>query len=185
MKIYRGRKEPCKDNFGGVKAVFLFNYSPTVADQQTGRYGLSVLSYPLTQVYRYEVRNGTFSEDRGQDLGEWSQTFSGTLPIQSVEDTNELQKLSGIEIGLITLGYNGQYRLMGAFNGCRLTNVATSSGGGASDLNGYNITVTAKERYKSPEILNFAASGFFEGNFLVNELYEILTNENGGGLTYD
>jgi hypothetical protein len=162
MKISRGRKEPFKDNFGGVKAVFLFNYSPTVAEQQTGRYGLSVISYPLTQVYRYEVRNGTFSEDRGQELGEWSQTFSGTLPIQSVEDANELRKLSGIEIGLITLGYNGQYRLMGAFNGCRLTNAATSSGGGASDLNGYNITVTAKERHKSPEILDFANSGFYQ-----------------------
>ena len=181
MRISRGRLEPCNDNFGGIKSIFLFSYSPTVADQLTGRYGVSLISYPITTIYKYEVLNASFTENRGEQLGEWSQSLSATLPIQSVADAVELEKLIGIEIGVIILNRDGRYRLMGAFNGCNVSQYSTESGGGGSDLNGYTISIEASERYKSPEILNFDASGFVDSNiiFLANN-FEVRVLADGG-----
>jgi len=170
MRISRGRLEPCNDNFGGIKSIFIFSYLPTVADQLRGRYGVSLISYPSTRVYKYEVLNASFTENRGEQLGEWSQSLSATLPIQSVADAVELEKLIGIELGVIILNRDGRYRLMGAFNGCNVSQYSTESGGGGSDLNGYTISIEASERYKSPEVLNFDASGFADNDiiFLAN-----------------
>lgn len=187
MRIFRGRTEPCKDGLGGVKRVYLFKYSQEVARQARGQRGVSLTSYPPTLVYAYNVQASSFSENRAQDLGDWSQSFSATLTKQTLSDTIEIETLIGIELGLIIEGWDGLFRLVGAENGCRIESATAATGGAKNDLNGYTISIEANERYKSLLFTDLVAAGFSiatENNYLLSELLEILTDGVGNRLTY-
>lgn len=187
MKISRGRTEPCKVGLGGIQSVLLFKYDPINAQQRVGKRGVSLTSYPETLVYEYEVQDGQFNENFNEGLGGWSQSLSFSLIKQTVEDAFELDRLARLEIGVIVLENNGTYRLIGAENGCFIDNNTANSGGGKSDFNGYKLSVTGNERYKSPQITDFENSGFVllgNNNYLLSELFEILTDENNNRLIY-
>ena len=187
MRIFRGRNEPCKDGLGGVRKVYLFRYEQEVARQARGQRGISLTSYPRTLVYPYNVQAASFSENRSQDLGDWSQSFSATLTKQTLSDTIEIETLIGIELGLIIEGWDGLFRLVGAENGCRIESSTAATGGAKNDLNGYTISIEASERYKSLLFTDLNAVGFSidgEGDYLLSELLEILTDGAGNRLTY-
>lgn len=166
MRMFRGRLEPCKDNLGGIKEIYLFSYDYDKAKLAIGKRGVSITSYPSTLIFKYYIKDGNFTENRSDELGDWSQDLSFTLPNQNALDSFEIQKLMKLELGVIILERSGVYRLIGAENGCNIDSSKVTSGGGHADFNGYNIAISGKERYKSPQIVDFANSGFTDNEFV-------------------
>jgi hypothetical protein len=134
---------PCADRQGGIAKLFLFPYvkyskSLNLVDDQT------VVTFPFTVAFAYEAENISFTESTSVKNGgvEWTQKLSFIVTDANV--SSEVYKLPNKDYSAVILDRNGNYRFIGMRNGAEVT-VNASSGTGKSDLNGYNISLTAKE----------------------------------------
>lgn len=145
-----GRIEPCKDNIGGVKNIYVFKYVDYLQSQIVLD-GQLLTSFPGSVVYKYEVKNGTFDQEINNDENgtSYSQSLSFTLFKQDVLTTNELKVLTDIDFRCVVELYDGTFRIAGLYNACKIESLTLVSGGAKTDLNGYNITITALEELEA------------------------------------
>jgi hypothetical protein len=152
--ISTGRTEACKESVGGLRNIYIGNFSSLLyfdatsnmdADEQ-----VTALTSPLT-VYKFELRgdNNTFEEtnENSRDNGTsfWTQTGTIALKKQDAATQKALKLLSYGRPHILIEDYNGNFRLAGAQNGVEVS-VGTATGGAMGDLNGYNITFEGKEK---------------------------------------
>lgn len=149
--ISLGRKEACKNNVGGLKAVYFVNYDPTLFSGATiTSNAISALGSSV-DAYKYELKadGNTYEEanENSRDNGTSFFTQTGTLvlKVQDAATQAELTQLSYGRPHVIIEDYNGTFRLAGAEHGVEVS-VNTTSGGAMGDLNGYNISFEGKER---------------------------------------
>ena len=67
-----GRTEPCRDNIGGIKKLFLFpfvEYAHTLITQVRGK---EITAFPATDVYEFDITRGSMSESVENNDGELS-----------------------------------------------------------------------------------------------------------------
>jgi len=188
MSISRGRLEPCKNTLSGVKNVYLWKWEQYNITQIKGVRGVSLTEYPNTTVFKYPTISdaNTYDENLGEDNA-YDQSLSVTLKKIDLESNIELSNYQNLILGVIVEDYNGLFRLMGAFNGVDLTDLNVSVGSGASDFNGYKLTLESQERFKAPLFTNLNDIGFYideVGNYLLSDLYEVLTDEASNRLIY-
>tara|TARA_R110000803_G_scaffold170023_2_gene233099 strand:+ start:1957 stop:2487 length:531 start_codon:yes stop_codon:yes gene_type:complete len=163
-----GRTEPCKDSVGGLKNMYIVNYSGTLLsgatldanDQITGLASVVV-------AYKFELKGAnTFDEanENSRDNGTSFWTGTGTIVLkkQDLTTQKEFKLLSYGRPQILIEDYNGNFRLAGAENGCEVS-VNTASGAVMGDLNGYTLTFTSTESamasYVSSAIVG-AGAGF-------------------------
>jgi hypothetical protein len=145
-----GRKVPCKDVVGGIKAVYFINY------------GTATLSYDATDTdviddlgsvtaYKYELKGAssfeqsiTSSRENGTTFFE--QTLNLTLTKLSKEDHKEIKLLSYGRPHVVIHDYNGNAFLMGAEHGAEVTGGTIVTGGAMGDMSGYTLTLSAQEQ---------------------------------------
>ena len=149
--ISLGRKEACKNNVGGLKAVYFVNYDPTLFSGATiTSNSISALDSSV-DAYKYELKadGNTYEEanENSRDNGTSFFTQTGTLvlKVQDAATQAELTQLSYGRPHVIIEDYNGTFRLAGAEHGVEVS-VNTTSGGAMGDLNGYNVSFEGKER---------------------------------------
>ena len=149
--ISLGRLEACKQNVGGLKAVYFINYNPTLLSGSTiTSESISALGSSV-DAYKYELKadGNTYEEanENSRDNGTSFFTQTGTLvlKVQDAATQAELTQLSYGRPHVIIEDYNGTFRLAGAEHGVEVS-VNTTSGGAMGDLNGYNISFEGKER---------------------------------------
>ena len=188
MSISRGRLEPCKNTFSGVKNVYLWKWQPYNLSQIKGVRGVSLTEYPNTIVFKYSTVSdaNTYDENLGEDNA-YDQTLSVTLKKVELEYNRELSNYQNLVLGVIIEDYKGLFRLMGAFNGVDLTDLNLAVGSGSSDFNGYKLKLESQERFKAPLFTNLNDIGFYidnSGNYLLSDLYEVLTDELSNRLIY-
>lgn len=149
----KGRLEPCKDQYAGLKAIYFINYTAGLLDSATFDAtddDITAFASALT-LYKYELRGGVHSYDEnGNTSGDNGTTYyeqSGTVVLksQNVATRKELQILAKGRPHIVVEDYNGNFRLSGIENGCDVT-VQSVSGAAPGDLSGYNITWTAMEK---------------------------------------
>jgi len=158
-----GRTEiACRDNIGGVKAVYLLNYVDYAYTQIEGVRGVNVSSFPLSTIFKYETTNANFSETINNDEEgiSYSQSLSFTLFKQDLLTTRELDLATNIDLRYVVEFNNGDYKIGGLFNGARISNLSIDSGGSKTSLNGYNITIESEEEYAAA-FFNFNVFGDF------------------------
>lgn len=145
-----GRIEPCKDNIGGVKNIYVFKYFDYLQSQIVLD-GQLLISFPESIVYKYEVKNGSFEQSINNDENgvSYSQSLSFTLFKQDLLTTNELKVLTDIDFRCVVELYDGTFRVLGLYNACKIEGLTIVSGGAKTDLNGYNVTITALEELES------------------------------------
>ena len=68
---------------------------------------------------------------------------------QDVLTTNELKVLTDIDFRCVVELYDGTFRIAGLYNACKIESLTLVSGGAKTDLNGYNITITALEELEA------------------------------------
>ena len=187
--INRGRKSACKDTFGGVKNVYLFSWTKYPFFDIKGVKSGVLTSYPNTTVYRFQTdsSNNAYDDSLIEDNA-YSQALTLDLKNIDAETTFDLDSYQNTRLGVIVEDYNGLFRLMGAYNGCDINSLKVVLGSGSSDFNGYQLEISASERFKAPLFTSLAAVGFIDGstgtNFLLSDLLEILTDESGNKLIY-
>jgi hypothetical protein len=156
-----GRKEPCKDSVGGIRAVYFADFGD-----------LGAITYDVTDtdvittfagapaVYEYEVK-GTSSftqniqSNRENGTTAFEQVLELTLHKLSKEDHKELKVLAFGRPHVLVEDYNGNVFVAGLEHGMEVTGGTIVTGGAMGDLSGYTLTLTGMERKPA----NFLAQG--------------------------
>lgn len=152
-----GRKEPCKDVVGGIRAVYFTDFGDlgTVTltlDEITDMSGTFT-------AFKYEVKgnssfeqNITSSRENGTTFFE--QTLNLTLHKLSKEDNKELKLIAFGRPHIAVEDYNGNVFLMGREHGADVSGGTIVTGAAMGDLSGYTLTLSAMETLPA----NFVAS---------------------------
>ena len=161
--IQRGYTESCKDFQGGIDKLYLFPYVKYgVSDVLFGGFSegtnpdaQDITQFPQTTIYEYEAVNISYSENASITSGgvEWSQDLSFTIP-RSFVDLN-VYKLMRQDYCAIILDRNGNYRIIGLWNGGEVT-ISAGTGGEKSAMNGSTVTLKAREDNQAYFLSNFA-----------------------------
>jgi hypothetical protein len=143
-----GRKEPCKDVVGGIRAVYFTDFGDLGTVTQTDD-EITDLSGTFT-AYKYEVKgnssfeqNITSSRENGTTFFE--QTLNLTLHKLSKEDNKELKLLAYGRPHVAVEDYNGNVFLMGLEHGADVSGGTIVTGAAMGDLSGYTLTLSAME----------------------------------------
>jgi hypothetical protein len=147
--LTRGRKEPCKDVVGGIKAVYFIDYGDiTIAYDATDTDVIDDLG--TVTAYKYEIKgNSSFEQaitsNRENGTTFFDQTLNLTLKKLSKEDHKELKLLSYGRPHVVVQDYNDNAFLMGAEHGAEVTGGTIVTGAAMGDLSGYTLTLNAQE----------------------------------------
>jgi len=143
-----GRKEPCKDVVGGIKAVYFTDFGDLGTVTETDD-EITDLSGTFT-AFKYEVKgnssfeqNITSSRENGTTFFE--QTLNLTLHKLSKEDNKELKLLAYGRPHVAVEDYNGNIFVMGLQHGADVSGGTIVTGAAMGDLSGYTLTLTGME----------------------------------------
>ena len=146
--LTRGRKEPCKDVVGGLRAIYFVDYAQlgTVAqtdDEITDMTG-------TFSAYKYELKgNSSFEQavnsSRENGTTFFEQTLNLTLKKLSKEDHKEIKLLAYGHPHVAVEDYNGNVFIMGLENGADVSGGTIVTGAAMGDLSGYTLTLTGME----------------------------------------
>jgi hypothetical protein len=146
--LTKGRKEPCKDVVGGLRAVYFVDFGDlgtvTKADDE-----ITDLSGTFT-AFKYELKgassfeqNVTSSRENGTTFFE--QTLNLTLKKLSKEDHKEIKLLAYGRPHVAVEDYNGNVFLMGLEHGADVSGGTIVTGAAMGDLSGYTLTLSGME----------------------------------------
>lgn len=181
-----GRAEGCSDNIGGLRKVFLFNYTYYNQSQITGGLdGDEVTVYPATTIYEFPVFGASFNENISQDDNGYKYSQSLTFRLKKINFTTtiDVDIATKREIGFIVEFNDGTYRIGGLWNGARVQSLEINTGGNKADFNGYDITIVADEIHPAPEITDLSSAGFTVSGVLLLENPNELLLENSYSIT--
>jgi hypothetical protein len=148
--LTKGRKEPCKDSVGGIKAVYFADFGDiTIAYDSTDTDVVESLG--AVTVFKYELKGNssfeqTITASRENGTAFFDQTLNLTLKKLTVQDNKELRLLAYGRPHIIVQDYNGNAFLMGAEHGCDVNGGTIVTGGAMGDLSGYTLTFNAQEQ---------------------------------------
>jgi len=152
-KITRAVGRPSFDRQGGISKLYLFSYVKYSKSLNLVQ-GQKVITFPSTIAYEYEAEGMAFAESTAVVNGgvEWTQKLTFTLT-ESSEDS-QVHLLPSKDYSAVILDRNGDYRFIGMRNGAEVT-VQATTGIGKGDMNGYSISLTAKEDNQAYYIPDF------------------------------
>lgn len=146
--LTKGRKEPCKDVVGGLKAVYFTDFGDLGAVTQTAD-EITDMTGTFT-AYKYELKgNSSFEQtvnaSRENGTVFFEQTLNLTLKKLSKEDNAELKLLAYGRPHIAVEDYNGNVFLMGLQHGADVSGGTIVTGAAMGDLSGYTLTFSAQE----------------------------------------
>jgi len=155
--LTKGRKEPCKDVVGGLKAVYFTDHGDYGTVTQTND-EITDMSGTFT-AYKYELKGNssfeqTITSSRENGTTFFEQTLNLTLKKLSKEDNKEIKLLAYGRPHVAVEDYNGNVFVMGLEHGAEVTGGTISTGAAMGDLSGYTLTLSATELKPA----NFVAS---------------------------
>ncbi|QDP66684.1 MAG: hypothetical protein Unbinned1446contig1005_5 [Prokaryotic dsDNA virus sp.] len=156
--ISSGRSVSCKDATGGIKGVYIHNYSDTA--NFTG-YGATAANVIQTlggsgggeeyDVFKFAIRRemASLTVDTQSDVTTgttfFEQVFTCTFTKLTQSDANNLSKLAAGRPQIIVEDNQGNLILLGHTNGMDVTGGTFETGKAFSDLNGMSLTFTGRE----------------------------------------
>jgi hypothetical protein len=144
-----GRKEPCKDSVGGIRAVYFADFGDLGAITETNDVISAFGSNP--DFYQYEVKGASsftqnIQSNRENGTTAFEQVLELTLHKLSKEDHKELKVLAFGRPHVLVEDYNGNVFVAGLEHGMEVTGGTIVTGGAMGDLSGYTLTLTGMER---------------------------------------
>jgi len=164
--ISASRLEPCKDQVGGLKAVYFIDFedsSLSIAYDATDDYAIEELgASAAVTAYKYDLRgtssftqNITGSRDDGTTTVE--QVLELSLKKLTQVDHNQLRLLMFNRPHVVVEDNNGNYQLAGLEYGCDVTGGTVVTGSNMSEFTGYTITLTGMEKNPANWVKSIAA----------------------------
>jgi hypothetical protein len=160
MSITSGRKEPCKNNAGGIDKIWLFTYVDYDVRDIQGYRDQLITSFPDTQMYLYEGQNKAFEETMNNEMS-YDQKLSMRLIKQDLLTAGVLNKLVKNKVRALIQDRMGRYRLVGCVNGLDVE-LTAQTGGSKSDFNGYDLTMEGLEEFQAPFVESLESTGLTE-----------------------
>jgi len=147
--ITKGRTLPCKNSVGGLKNVFILDYSSAVADL-TPSSGTVTLPTSGAEFFKFEIKGNssletTVTSSRENGTTFYESTLNLTFAYLDVETQEELKLLNAGRAHYVVETYNGDYLLIGKEHGAEVTGGTIVTGAAMGDLSGFTLTVTAQE----------------------------------------
>ena len=160
--ITRGRLIDCKDQVGGLKAIYICktynNNISAVATINTtemttaGFATWSGQSGSVTTVFKYDLvpslssMTVTVNSDNANGTTFFTQALSVTLQKIDHDMTNELRLMAYSRAQIFVQDSNDNVFLLGIDNGCHVSGGTVITGAAKGDLTGYTIEWGAEER---------------------------------------
>ena len=146
--LTRGRKEPCKDVVGGLKAVYFTDFGDLGTVTQTAD-EITDMTGTFT-AYKYEVKGNssfdqTITSSRENGTTFFEQTLNLTLHKLTKEDHAEIKLLAYGRPHVAVEDHNGNVFVMGLQHGADVSGGTIVTGAAMGDLSGYTITLTGQE----------------------------------------
>ena len=143
-----GRKEPCKDVVGGIRAVYFTDFGDYGTVTQTND-EITDMTGTFT-AFKYELKGNssfeqTITASRENGTTFFEQTLSLTLKKLTKEDNKELKLLAYGRPHVAVEDYNGNVFVMGLEHGAEVTGGTIVTGAAMGDLSGYTLTLSAQE----------------------------------------
>lgn len=182
-QLTTGRTEPCRDNIGGIKNVYLFPYVSYSITQITRNKQL-VTSFPTTTIYQFYTTNANFNEQISNDEnGEtYSQSLTFRLNKVDLQTTRNLNGARDLFFRYIVEFNNGSFRLGGLYQGANMT-FTINSGGAKGDGSYYDITLEGNELISAPYLNNL--NDFTIEQYLLLEDGSAMLTEEGEYITLE
>lgn len=158
------RAEPCKDDIGGVKEMYLAKFQPynrnriILNEDKT-----ELLTFPDTLVRLAVLRPDGNTYNESYTGEHWNQTVTVVLPKQDLETTRKMEVILSTEFRVILRMNNGLLKIFGLENGMIAENMTIDNGGARSSLNGYTFSLNGMERIKAPFLESLESVGFEVG----------------------
>ena len=161
-----GRKEPCKDVVGGLRAVYFTDFGDYGTVTQTDD-EITNMTGTFT-AFKYELKgNSSFEQaitsSRENGTTFFEQTLNLTLKKLSKEDNKELKLLAFGRPHVAVEDYNGNVFIMGLEHGAEVTGGSISTGAAMGDLSGYTLTLSASELKPANFVDSPTAADPFDG----------------------
>lgn len=163
--ITKGKKATaCMDSVGGVKNYYFAlwgDYGITVSAGEVSSIG------SLAQVFKYEVTGNanSLTENSNPSMENMTafvtQVASATFQGLSKDLQVQLSLLAKSRTLVFIEDYNGNIKLMGAFNGAYGSAGTAVTGAAKGDLSGYTIELTAEENNYAPFLTSSAKSELY------------------------
>lgn len=169
--LTRGRKEPCKDVVGGIKAVYFVDFGDlgtvSYTDAAGGDYEISTLAGTFS-AYKYEVKGNssleqTINSSRENGTTFFEQTLNLTLHKLSKEDHKEVKILASGRPHIVVEDYNGNAMMVGLEHGADVSGGTIVTGAAMGDLSGYTLTFSGMETAPANFIAGAVAGDPFDG----------------------
>lgn len=148
LSLSSGRNLGCKNNVGGLKAVYFADYgSFTPTTFVAGE--LTVISGD-PDLFQYDLKGNssletTINSSRENGTTFYTQTLNLTLPILDKATQEEIKILASERPIVFVEDYNGKFYVVGLYNGAEVTGGTIVSGAAMGDLSGFTLTFEGME----------------------------------------
>ena len=160
--ITRGRTIDCKDQIGGLKAIYICkNYNTNISAVATinttemttaGFATWSGATGSATTVFKYDLvpnlssMTVNINSDAANGTSFFTQTLSVTLQKIDHDMTNELRLMAYSRAQIFVQDTNDNVFLLGIDNGCHVSGGTVVTGAAKADMTGYTIEWSAEEK---------------------------------------
>ena len=152
--ISASRLEPCKDQVGGLKAVYFIDFEDTNLDISFDADGDAISSLGTASTittYKYDLRGtSSFTQNIAGSRDDGTTTVEQVLELSLKKltqvDHNQLKLLMFNRPHVLVEDNNGNYQLAGLEYGCDVTGGTVVTGSNMSEFTGYTITLTGMEK---------------------------------------
>lgn len=150
--IYQGREIDCRDSNGGVQEIYIAEFANVQSITETSGVITAITMVPTKKFYTFQVEKEnaslTDAEQGSVENGTlfYEQTLNFTIKKGSSSQRNAMNVLAKARLMVIVKDNNGTYWLMGKTRAAdKVGDNSFTTGKAFGDMNGYNVTLTAKE----------------------------------------
>ena len=159
--ITRGRLIDCKDQIGGLKAIYIAkSYSNNISavatintsEMTTAGFATWSCCGGTVEVFKYDLvpnlssMTVTINSDNANGTTFFTQALSVTLQKIDHDMTNELRLMAYSRAQIFVQDTNDNVFLLGIDNGCHVSGGTVVTGAAKGDMTGYTIEWTAEEK---------------------------------------
>ena len=146
-----GRKVPCKDSVGGIKAAYFADFGTmgtnTIVAGEVTAFGAAS---PDLDFFKYDVKGNssleqTITSSRENGTVFYEQTLNLTLTKLDLATQQELIEVVKARPHVMVEDYNGNFLLVGAVNGADCSGGTIVTGAAMGDLSGFTLTMAGQE----------------------------------------
>tara|TARA_R110002126_G_scaffold108721_3_gene245413 strand:- start:1730 stop:2260 length:531 start_codon:yes stop_codon:yes gene_type:complete len=146
-----GRKVPCKDSVGGIKAAYFADFGTMGTNNiSAGQVTAFGAASPDLEFFKYDVKGNssleqTITSSRENGTVFYEQTLNLTLTKLDLLTQQELIEIVKARPHVMVEDYNGNFLLVGAVNGADCSGGTIVTGAAMGDLSGFTLTMAGQE----------------------------------------